>query len=65
MGAFERMEKKADRMLDEATAMSELNREAVDEAQALEQKYKNANTSASVEAELAAMKAKLNIKDDD
>jgi len=64
MGAFERMEEKADRMLDEATAMSELNREAVDEAQALEQKYKGVDTSASVEDELAAMKAQLNSKHD-
>lgn len=65
MGAFERMEEKADRMLDEATAMSELSREAVDEAQALEQKYKSANTSASVEDELASMKAQLHSKQDD
>ena len=40
MGAFERMEEKADRMLDEANAMSELSSQAVDEAQALEEKYK-------------------------
>ena len=45
--------------------MSELSREAVDEAQALEQKYKSANTSASVEDELASMKAQLHSKQDD
>ena len=48
MGAFERMEEKADRMLDEANAMSELSSQAVDEAQALEEKYKTADTNASV-----------------
>ena len=59
MGAFERMEEKADRMLDEANAMSELSSQAVDEAQALEEKYKTADTNASVEDELAALKQKL------
>jgi phage shock protein A len=61
MGAFDRMEEKADRMLDEANAMSELNSQAIDEAQALEQKYKSMDTNASVEDELAAMQAKLGI----
>ncbi len=61
MGAFARMEEKADRMLDEANAMSELNSQAVDEAQALEMKYKGADINASVEDELAAMKAKLGL----
>lgn len=61
MGAFDRMEEKADRMLDEANAMSALNHQAVDAAQELEMKYKNADTNASVEDALAAMKAKLGI----
>ena len=61
MGAFDRMEEKANRMLDEANAMSELNSQAIDEAQALEQKYKSSDTSASVEDELASMKAKLGL----
>ncbi len=61
LGAFARMEEKADRMLDEANAMSELNSQAVDEAQALEMKYKGADINASVEDELAALKAKLGI----
>ena len=39
MSAFDRMEEKADRMLDEANAMSQLNTEPVDEANALEAKY--------------------------
>ena len=61
MSAFSRMEEKADRMLDKANAASELNREAIDEAQALEQKYKSVDTNASVENELAALKEKLGI----
>ena len=64
MGAFDRMEDKANRMLDEATAMSELNRQPIDEAQALEQKYQSMNVNASVEDELAAMKAQMGIGDD-
>lgn len=59
--AFTRMEEKADRMLDEANAMSELNSPAVDEAQALEEKYKGADTNASVEDELSALKAQLGL----
>jgi len=58
-GAFNRMEAKADKMLDAANAMSELNSAVVDEAQALEEKYKGADTSASVEEELAALKSQL------
>lgn len=61
MGAFERMEAKADRMLDEASARSELDSQPVDAAQALEEKYRNADTDASVEDELAAMKAQLGL----
>lgn len=61
MGAFQRMEEKADRMLDEANARAELDSAAVDEAQALEQKYREGSVNASVEDELAAMKAKLGL----
>lgn len=61
MSAFERMEEKADRMLDKANAMSELNSGAVDEAQELEEKYRGLDTNASVEDELAAMKARLGV----
>lgn len=61
MGAFERMEEKADRMLDEANAMSELSSQAVDEAQALEEKYKTVDTNASIEDELAALKLKMGL----
>lgn len=61
MGAFQRMEAKADRMMDEANAMNELNSAAVDEAAALEEKYKDANVSVAVEDELAKMKAELGL----
>jgi|SRR5690554_961326 len=61
ISAFERMEEKADKMLDSANAMSELNEQPVDEAQALEEKYQNADTNASVEDELAAMKKQLGL----
>ncbi|HPZ22054.1 MAG: PspA/IM30 family protein [Bacillota bacterium] len=60
-GAFQRMEEKADRMLDEANAMAELDSQPLDEAQALEEKYKTADVNASVEEELAAMKKKLGL----
>lgn len=59
MAAFDRMEAKADKMLDSANAMAELNAQPVDEASALANKYDSGSDSASVDAELAAMKAKL------
>lgn len=59
MAAFDRMEAKADKMLDSANAMAELNAQPVDEASALANKYDSGADSASVDAELAAMKAKL------
>lgn len=58
-GSFARMEDKANRMLDEATAMSELNTTPPDEAASLEEKY--SGSEASVDDELAAMKAKLGL----
>ena len=61
MSAFERMEAKADRMLDEATARAELELGADDSIDALEEKYHLGDSSASVDAELAAMKAKLGL----
>jgi len=59
MGAFSRMEEKANRMMDEANASSELDKQPMDEAQSLEEKYKSVDTNASVENELAALKEKL------
>lgn len=56
--AFERMESKADRMLDEANAMAELNKPVQDEAGKLEEKYA-ASGSVSVEDELNRLKKDL------
>ena len=61
MSAFTRMEAKADAMLDQAEAMSELNSAPTDPAAALEAKYAAAGSSASVEDELAKMKAELGL----
>lgn len=59
MSAFDRMESKADRMLDEANAMAELNSQSEkDDIAELAGKYEKA-PSAEVEDELAALKAKL------
>ena len=58
MGSFKRMEDKANRMLDEANAMSELNSEPVDSAKALVEKYAS-QTSAAVEDELERLKKDL------
>lgn len=61
MGAFSRMEEKADRMLDEANARAELDSQPLDKAQELEEKYRNIDTDASVEKELEALKAQLGL----
>ena len=55
---FERMERKAQAMVDEASAMAELNAPAEDSAEALEKKYSGGGP-ASVEDELARLKAEL------
>ena len=59
LGAFEKMEAKADRMLDEANAMGELDSAPTDAAGDLEAKYRDAAVNASVEDELAALKSKM------
>ncbi len=59
IAAFERMEAKADRMLDSANAMAELNAAPVDTASALAKKYDSGTVSSSVDTELAALKAEL------
>ena len=61
MSAFERMERKADQMLDQANAMAELNTAPVDEAAALEAKYASAAGDAAVDEELAKLKAELGL----
>ncbi len=61
MGAFERMEDKVNRRLDEANARAELDSKPIDEAMALEEKYKGSDIDESVSDELAALKAQLGI----
>ena len=60
MSAFQRMEEKADRMLDRETAIAELNAAPKDEAAALAEKYSGAGPAA-VDDELARLKAELGI----
>ena len=58
--AFERMEEKVNRMLDEADAISELNKSASgNDIDNLASKYDTANTGSSVDDELAALKAEM------
>jgi phage shock protein A len=61
MDAFTRMEEKADRMLDEANAMAELNIEPIDPAEALEEKYGEAGNT-SVDEELVKLKHELGLQ---
>ena len=61
MSAFERMERKADQMLDQANAMAELNAAPADEAAELEKKYASAAGDAAVDAELAKLKAEMGL----
>ena len=60
MAAFDRMEEKVNKMLDEADAMSELNSQsAEDDVDALMKKYDTGNQSSAVDDELAALKAEM------
>lgn len=61
MSAFDRMEAKADNMLDRANAMNELNQQPVDEVKALEEKYANAGSDSAVEDELSRLKAEMGL----
>jgi phage shock protein A len=66
LAAFDRMEEKANRMLDEANAMEELNRtEEEGNIDNLAAKYDveeaKAETSKAVDDELAALKASLGL----
>ena len=60
MAAFDRMDAKVDRMLDEANAMAELNSEA-DSIDALAAKYDGDEDTSSVDDELAALKAMMGL----
>ncbi len=64
MSAFDRMEAKANQMLDEADAMAELNNsESNDDINNLMSKYDTpSSTSNAVEDDLAALKAKLGLQ---
>lgn|SRR5699024_2428701 len=62
MSAFDRMEEKANKMLDQANAMAELNQAAQEDSiEDLMSKYDDGNSS-NVEDELAALKAKMSGK---
>ncbi len=58
IAAFERLEEKANQLLDKAEAMADLNNGAADKITDLKSKY--SGTMDSVEAELAALKAGFN-----
>ena len=60
LAAFDRMEDKADRLLDEAMAHAALNEGPKDEAADLAAKYGGGSSNMSVEDELAAIKASMN-----
>lgn len=60
MTAFERYEEKANKALDKANAMAELNAGPKDELKDLTKKYDSSDSS--VDAELEALKASLNIQ---
>lgn len=60
MAAFDRMEAKANKMLDEANAEAELN-EGVHSTDDLADKYASSGNNASVDDELARMKADLGL----
>lgn len=64
INAFEKMEEKADQMLDRANAMAELNNQSHnDEIENLKAKYDNGSCADSaIEDELAALKASLGIE---
>ncbi len=61
MNAFNRMESKADEMLDKSNAMAELNAEPKDEADELARKYEAAGSTEAVDDELAKMKAEMGL----
>lgn len=62
ISAFNRMEAKADEMLDRANAMEELSAKPVDEAAELEKKYAAAGATAAVDDDLARLKAEMGIE---
>lgn len=61
MAAFDRMEEKINKMLDEQDAMEELNRGASDSTEELMKKYDSEAKDSDVDAELAALKAEMGL----
>ena len=61
MNAFDRMEEKANKMLDSANAMAELNAQPRDEIDDLAAKYDTTSTDSTVDDELAALKAQMGL----
>ena len=61
MAAFERMEAKADQMLDQANAMTELNEKKNDNAESLADKYEKAGSTAEVDDALAKLKEEMGL----
>lgn len=59
MAAFDRMEDKVNRMMDEAEAMEELNQKPSDSIDALAAKYEDSETDVAVDDELAKLKAEM------
>lgn len=60
MSAFEKMEAKANKLLDEANAMSELNQTASEASiESLTSKYDSPQQDSSIDDELAALKAQM------
>lgn len=59
MSAFDRMEAKADEMLDRANAMEALNAQPKSETEELEKKYEAMGVDADVEDDLARLKAEM------
>ena len=61
MEAFERLEAKADQMLDQAHAMTEPNAKKNDTAESLADKYEKAGSTAEVDDALAKLKAEMGL----
>ena len=59
LAAFDRMEDKVNKMLDEADAMAELNAPKKDSIEELAKKYESTSADSLVDDELAALKAEM------